>query len=332
MPIADQTDFFLNFQQFGDLKLLARQHSDEAARGVARQFEGLFVQQMLSAMRAANRIDDGRHSSYLDFYQDMYDKQVAQLVAKQDSLGVARMILRQLPDSEAQPEPPAVDGPYAMAKATAAETVAVHPVTSVKRDPNPVGHEGTVILNKVVDDDFAEQNRFATAPRWPEPAGFVADIWPQARVAARRLGVSPNLLVAQAALETGWGKHMMKLDDGRDSFNLFGIKAGPPWQGGTLSKKSLEYRDGFLSGEVSHFRAYASIAQSLDDYVDLIQSSPRYRPALQQAGDDQAYIRELQAAGYATDPAYADKVLDILDGELLRTSLAAIDLEVGNNV
>ena len=336
MSIANQTDFFLDFQQFGDLKLLARQHSDNATRSVARQFEGLFVQQMLSAMRAAGRIDQGQHSSYLDFYQDLYDKQVAQMVAKQDSLGVARMIVQQLPGSEAQPEPPAVVGPHAIGPQAAvktmnAETVAPHPVASVKQDSTPIRNESAVILNRVVDDDFAEQSRLEAAARWQEPASFVADIWPQARVAARRLGISPNLLVAQAALETGWGKHMMKFDDGRSSFNLFGIKAGPQWQGNTLNKKSLEYRDGLLIEEVSRFRTYVSPAQSLDDYVDFIQSSPRYHPALQ-SGDDRSYVHELQAAGYATDPAYADKVIGILDSELLQTSLAAIESEVSDNV
>ena len=97
MSISPQTDFYLDFQQFGDLKRLARQQSSNAAQQVAQQFEGLFVQQMLGAMRAASKIDQTQHSSYMDFYHDIYDKQVAQMVAGQGNLGVAKLISDQLP-------------------------------------------------------------------------------------------------------------------------------------------------------------------------------------------------------------------------------------------
>ncbi|MBT8434615.1 MAG: rod-binding protein, partial [Gammaproteobacteria bacterium] len=93
MSISNQADFYLNFQQFGDMKLGARSGSDDAAKSVAGQFEGLFVQQMLAAMRSAAKIDSGQDSSYLNFYQEMYDKQLAQTVAGQNRLGVAKLIL-----------------------------------------------------------------------------------------------------------------------------------------------------------------------------------------------------------------------------------------------
>ena len=161
--------------------------------------------------------------------------------------------------------------------------------------------------------------------RWQEPAQFVADLWPEARAAAPKLGVSPGLLIAQAALETGWGKHTMKFDDGRSAFNLFGIKAGPDWSGPSLQRASLEFADGVLSSRVSRFRAYASPAESLADYVDFIHRSPRYAGALQAGGDDQAYIRAIHRAGYATDPDYADKVISILRGDLMSLSLAQLE-------
>ena len=90
----------------------------------------------------------------------------------------------------------------------------------------------------------------------------------------------------------------------------------------------MEYRDNTLQNQVSHFRAYASPAQSLSDYVDFIQSSPRYQPALSQAGNDRAYIRAIQEAGYATDPQYADKVIGIMNGEMLNATLAGLDTGV----
>jgi flagellar protein FlgJ len=98
-----------------------------------------------------------------------------------------------------------------------------------------------------------------------------------------------------------------------------------------LNKTSLEFRDGLLQNQVSRFRAYATPAQSLDDYVDFIQTNPRYQQALTQAGNDQAYIREIQNAGYATDPQYANKVLNILEGEVLQRALASLNPGVSNN-
>ncbi len=340
MSITNQTGFYLDFQRFSDLKLGARANSDEAAAAVAQQFEGLFVQQMLAAMRSAAKIDDSQHSSYMDFYREMYDKQLAQTIAGQDRLGVAQLIKGQIPHgdrAEAGGSAAELKMPdYTLATPRPADTAAA--VTPAADSPAPVPARqaapavgatdpaANVVLGRVVDDDFAEVARIEQVnQRWQRPQNFVADLLPEARQAAGRLGVSAELLVAQAALETGWGKHTMKFDDGRSSFNLFGIKAGAGWRGGALAKSSLEYRDGALSSEVSRFRAYASPADSLADYVDFIQSSPRYREALSHGGNDETYIRAIQGAGYATDPHYADKVIGILRGELLQNTLASLN-------
>jgi len=334
------------------MKLRARENSDEAVNDVARQFEGLFVQQMLAAMRSASNIDSGQHSSYMDFYQEMYDKQLAQSIAGQDRLGVARLIKQQMPGGEPAPAPSALDKAIEMplrSAAAAPSPVASSSATSLPVTSSPVtespqavlgvpsaapGEPATpsnVVLGKVVDDDFAEVAQIERANgRWQQPQGFVTDIWPEAQAAASSLGVSPQLLIAQSALETGWGKHTMKFDDGRNSYNLFGIKAGADWNGAALKRVSLEYRDGLLHNEVSRFRAYDSPASSLSDYVDFIRSNPRYQQALASAGDDHAYIRAIQDAGYATDPDYADKIIGILDGALLRQTLAAIDTGVSS--
>ncbi len=348
MAISNQADFFLNFQQFGDMRLRARENSDDAGAAVARQFEGLFVQQMLAAMRSASNIDSGQHSSYMDFYQEMYDKQLAQTIAGQDRLGVAKLIMQQIPgdhDSTVAAAPAAAleMPPVKVAAMPAAPTVedkvaavsakpAVEFEAQVAATP-PMAEalaaaatSGNVVLGKVVADDFAELAQIERAnQRWQQPHNFIADIWPEAQRAAQSLGVSPGLLVAQSALETGWGRHTLKFDDGRNSYNLFGIKAGNDWQGPALGRASLEFRSGALHSEVSRFRAYATPGDSLADYVDFIQSNPRYRQALSSAGNDEAYIRAIQDAGYATDPHYADKVVGILRGELLQQTLAGID-------
>jgi len=345
MSISNQTDFYLNFQQFGDMKLGARSGSDDAAKSVAQQFEGLFVQQMLAAMRSAVKIDTGQDSSYMNFYQEMYDKQLAQTVAGQNRLGVAKMILQQMPDSEAESGNPATKteldfspvrvatlDPYIPSVKTAEvppEVVSSDHENPTRMLPAVTEEIPTARVSRVVDDDFAEVSQIEQANnRWQSPDRFIADILPQAQVAADTLGVSVRLLVAQSALETGWGKHTMKYADGRSSNNLFGIKTGPDWQGPSLQKTSLEFRDGILQSQVSSFRAYDTPAQSFADYVKFIHNNPRYQQALAQAGDDQAFIREIHSAGYATDPQYADKVLNILNGGILQRSLAKLDAGV----
>ena len=348
MAISDQAGFYLDFQRFGELKLQARADRGNAASAVAQQFEGLFLQQMLAAMRAAATIDQGEHSSTLDFYREMHDKQLAQTIAGRGGLGIARLIAAQLPGASDGATPAAVSpaqdlpgvtmnrsrSPSAAVAVPATLPAVAAVVESRARSPGAPPMEAdtpAVLLHRVLDDDFAEitQNT-AVNQRWQEPSRFVADLLPEAQSAASRLGVSAELLIAQAALETGWGKHTMKLDDGRNSFNLFGIKAGNDWQGSSLRRASLEFSEGVLQSKVSRFRAYASPAHSLRDYVDFIQSSPRYGDALRSV-DDAGYIRAIHAAGYATDPDYADKVIAILRGDLLRTSLAQVTPRDTNN-
>lgn len=158
-------------------------------------------------------------------------------------------------------------------------------------------------------------------PRSPE--GFVAKVWPHAQQAARELGVDPRALVAQAALETGWGRRMIERGDGASAHNLFGIKA-TGWSGERASASTHEYRDGVRRNERADFRAYASPADSFADYVRLLKQSPRYRQALEAGGDVRRFAQALQHAGYATDPSYADKITAIANGPTLRRALGTI--------
>ncbi len=379
MSSTNGSNFYLDFQHFGELKSMARNQSSDAAKQVAQQFEGLFVQQMLATMRSASKIEGSDSSSYMEFYQEMYDKQLAQTVAGQDRLGIARMLMQQMPSDVVKPtrdvasllgdltqsvsqkfyqtpqfgQTQATQAPSfplppnqfftnpiaAQVAASQVKPVPVRPTASVSQPiaPQPLATQPSrpskadVIATAVSANDFAEVERLAlqdqvrNSPNWHLTSAFVADIWPKAQQAADQLGTSPKILVAQAALETGWGQHTLKHQNGRDSFNLFGIKAGPQWQGERLSRPSLEYRDGLLHNEVSSFRSYASNQQSLSDYVDFIHSNPRYQQALSHVNDDQNFIRSLHSSGYATDPAYADKVIDILNGDRLRLALSEIE-------
>lgn len=140
---------------------------------------------------------------------------------------------------------------------------------------------------------------------------FVATMLPMAQQAADRIGVDPRYLVAQAALETGWGKSVMRQQDGSSSHNLFGIKAGSSWKGEQARAITSEFRNGQMVKETAEFRSYASYQDSFHDLVTLLQSNNRYQEVLRSADNPEQFVRELQKAGYATDPNYASKISQI---------------------
>jgi flagellar protein FlgJ len=137
---------------------------------------------------------------------------------------------------------------------------------------------------------------------------FVRQMLPHAEQAARELGVDANALVAQAALETGWGRSVPCNANGECSFNLFGIKAGSQWSGATVNVPTIEFEEGVAVRKVERFRAYASPAESFRDYAALIRNNPRYENALGAGSDVASFAAALQSGGYATDPKYADKI------------------------
>ncbi|QCO67698.1 flagellar assembly peptidoglycan hydrolase FlgJ [Luteimonas yindakuii] len=164
-------------------------------------------------------------------------------------------------------------------------------------------------------------------PRSPE--GFVASIWGDAQKAARELGVDARALVAQAALETGWGRRMIQHGNGGTAHNLFGIKA-TGWKGERAAATTHEYSNGVRHTERAEFRAYGSPAESFADYVRMIKQNPRYRQALESGGDVRRFASALQRAGYATDPRYADKISSIANGPTLERALSAIGNQARN--
>jgi flagellar protein FlgJ len=156
--------------------------------------------------------------------------------------------------------------------------------------------------------------------RFESPEEFVSSLLPLATDIATELGVDPKVLLAQAALETGWGKHIIK-DGSESTNNLFNIKADKRWDGDRAQVNTLEYRDGLAQQEKAQFRSYDSYEQSFRDYADFLKNSPRYQQALEVAADPRQYLQQLQAAGYATDPAYADKITTIFESRVLAMGL-----------
>ncbi|WP_416426118.1 flagellar assembly peptidoglycan hydrolase FlgJ [Pseudomonas sp. App30] len=140
---------------------------------------------------------------------------------------------------------------------------------------------------------------------------FVATMMPLAKDAAARIGVDPSVLVAQAALETGWGRSVMRDESGKSSHNLFGIKASGNWQGDQARAITSEFRNGKMVKETAQFRSYDSYADSFHDLVTLLQSNDRYQGVVKSADNPEQFVKELQKAGYATDPDYASKISQI---------------------
>ncbi|MCC8620333.1 flagellar assembly peptidoglycan hydrolase FlgJ [Xanthomonas vesicatoria] len=173
--------------------------------------------------------------------------------------------------------------------------------------------------NAAVSASAASSAAASLGERTPE--GFVAKIWTHAQKAARELGVDPRALVAQAALETGWGRR--GIGNGGDSNNLFGIKASG-WSGNKVTTGTHEYVNGVKTTETADFRAYGSAEESFADYVRLLKNNSRYQPALQAGTDIKGFARGLQQAGYATDPGYAAKIAAIANGPTIDRAVAAI--------
>ena len=295
------TQSYTDFANFTALRKDAREDPKETLRAVAKQFESIYINMMLKSMRDASFGDPLFDSNSTDTYRDMYDNQIALQMSQQKGIGLAEVLVQQLSANL----PAANEHADTKQSDQTVVPVAIKPAASVIESGR----------QKVEPVAFESQQQ------------FVNTLLPYAEAAADELGVAPQVLIAQAALETGWGNAVQKLPNGRSSYNLFNIKAGADWRGQKLSVNSLEYIDGVARKEKSAFRVYDSYAQSFADYVNFIKSSPRYAQALHVAEDPQAYATELQQAGYATDPVYAEKVMNILQRNVVNAPVTGYMLE-----
>ena len=170
-------------------------------------------------------------------------------------------------------------------------------------------------------DTAAGTERAGAAPQPGNPRDFVNRLWPHAAEASRTTGIPAHFIIGQAALESGWGGREIRGSDGGPSHNLFGIKAGRGWTGRTADVVTTEYVNGAPQKVTERFRAYDSYADAFRDYANLIRGNPRYAGVIDGAGDAASFARGLQQAGYATDPAYADKLTRVINSNVLRQSL-----------
>ncbi|WP_284202404.1 flagellar assembly peptidoglycan hydrolase FlgJ [Psychromonas marina] len=328
-----QSSNYFDLQGLDQLRQKAQGNSKESIREVANQFESMFASMLIKSMRQANEAfetDSPFNNKDTKFYTDMQDKQLALDISRHGSLGLADALVRQL-------DPTSIAGPKSVPQD---EMVMPNSETSKMMDLNKA--LAAVDLNKpdkmqpslpafnqpVINTakPVAElESRVENKP-FTDQKSFIETLMPYAKKAAKALGISPEVLVAQSALETGWGKKVINNSDNQSSFNLFNIKAHRSWQGDKVAKDSLEVENGIGVKRRSDFRAYDNYEQSFADYGKFISTNQRYQEALQQGTNADRYIEEIQKAGYATDPQYADKIKQIMNNESFKQAVAEGEL------
>jgi flagellar protein FlgJ len=320
-----------DFQGLARLKGQAAGRDPEATREAARQFEALFVQMMLESMRDANAVLGGGQDTT---YQEMFDKQIALEITRGKGLGMGELMAQQLGALDA-----AVAGDGGSEPAAIAQSLPMLlsrlPPASRAIVPELQGLPGIDALDTAIDAQAAPDVSAlqATDSGDHRPTGreaFVREVWPLAVAAGEELDVNPRAIVAQAALETGWGSRLIRNGNGASANNLFGIKADSSWGGPRASVLTLEYEGGLPKPQRAQFRAYPDLASGFQDYVRFLKSNPRYREALRAGQSTEVYAERLQSAGYATDPRYAEKISRIAGSPLI--SATSLALKSGSDV
>lgn len=297
-----------DIHQLQKINQLGRQDKSAALSEMAKQFESIFLNSMLKQMRQASSVmsEGGMFdSNNMRLYQQMFDQQLALSLSQGKGMGLASMIeaqlKRQYEDQNSVQKAVNIGAlPERSAfKALTAEFQQAGQSAAQLQQKNP----------KDVESGMAS------------PEEFVANIMPYAKLAGEKLGVDYKVIIAQAALESGWGKSL-------NANNLFGIKAGSDWQGMSQEKQTREFVNGIEENQQAKFRGYQSYADSFSDYVQFIQSSQRYQSALSKDNIStekgpvaKFYIHGLHKAGYATDPEYTDKVMSVYSGRTLEKAL-----------
>ena len=295
----------------GALKARAGQNTPESIQEAAKQFESLFMRELIKSMREATMKSGLLDSPGGDLGADLLDQQFAvQLSGQPGGLSelIAKQLSRQMGEPAAdmpKPAPAAGPSPVSPAVPQAIPKIAAHSAWSrtaadltVKPAAQPV----------------------SSGPGAPNPqssqAAFVKRHSDAADRVAKASGLPAGFMLGQAGHETGWGRHEIKQRDGAPSFNLFGIKAGANWTGPVAEVTTTEYVGGAPVKSVARFRAYSSYDESFQDYARLITKTPRYAQAKQETNSPLAFASGLQRAGYATDPDYASKLSRAINATL----------------
>jgi len=326
---SNTTVNYNDFSSLSRLRVDARKDSDAALKEVAKQFESVFVQMMIKSMREASVPLQGElfNSNQSKAYTDMYDKQLGLELSKNNGIGLADVIVRQLSKTQ-----PAENKTEQLSQHIPKNQLPVFNPKTEKTEAiigthNPQRTTESVSVNKLNHNFNLDVTETTRSPHWNTPEDFIRDSWPHAQRAGKELGIDPRVILAQSALETGWGKKVHATENGESSYSLFGIKANNGWQGKTVSFNTLEFTNGSMNRETANFRAYDSLSASYQDYVSFLKNNPRYSNVLK-AESSADFSKALQQSGYATDPEYADKIERIRNGGLMNDVISGLKVSV----
>ena len=285
----------LSFSGLAQMHREAQAHNPQSILAVAKQFEATLLQEMLSAMSATSFGSDLTGKNAGPMFKSMLNQEIAQTVSQGQGMGIAQTLAKE------------ISSRYHLnwgGKKTSEMATVQGDMPAPARNNALQSYTPTEQIGAQPSQTLVEQ---ATA--------FVAAILPAVQSAAEKLGVTPKAIIAQAALETGWGSHVA-------GDNLFGIKGAGSWQGPSVSSLTHEFIHGVNRVETAAFRAYNSVGASVQNYAHLLLSSPRYQAALGQGNNVAAFAEALQQGGYATDPQYASKLVAVADSPLMAQVLA----------
>jgi len=291
---------------------------EAALQTAAKQFEAIFMQMLLKSMRSAQDVlesDSPFNSESTKFYRQMHDEQMSLELSDNGSLGLSELIVRQLGGDSENFTPHTVLRGNGNLDSRGKNVFDLNNT----RDPLPK----TIELDRQTNDNTIpkylsnevskEVSKSVEAlPEFKSPQEFVSAITESAKQVQAKLNIPFEVVIAQAALETGWGQKIIKTNEGESSNNLFNIKADSRWQGDKTSTETLEFEQGTMVKKREPFRVYSSLAESANDYVNFLSSNERYQPALEQSSNVEQFLHSLQGAGYATDPNYAKKIMGTL--------------------
>ncbi|SFB22261.1 flagellar protein FlgJ [Collimonas sp. OK607] len=299
--------FALDVQGVDALRRTTRNSPQDGLKQVSRQFEAMFMQMVLKSMREATPSDGMFDSQQEKMYTSMLDQQLAQNLSGR-GLGLAEAMQAQL----SRTVDPAQQQPSALSKMSA-QLLEQHPAHPPAAAPAaaPIPNSGNLQNLSLYDAADYGSGRNAAGNSQGYVDQFLSRMTSSAQVASKASGVPAQLILAQAALESGWGKREIKGDDGSRSHNLFGIKASKAWKGPVVQAVTTEYIDGVPQQTKASFRAYASYDEAFTDYARFLASNPRYAQVLATRDPAEA-AHGLQRAGYATDPQYGEKLVRIM--------------------
>jgi flagellar protein FlgJ len=308
------TKFALDTKGLGDLKQSAKAGSPGALKEAATQFEAMFINMMMKSMRDATPQEGMLDNQQTKMFTGMLDQQMSQNLAKR-GMGLADVLTRQLTSNQMGAQALAIGADGVAAGQAAAAASKLAPLDGSMRP----GMDAATMIKTGAKQPGAPVLPLTTDSgriQAPHVRAFQEKLHAHAAEAERATGVPAKFMLGQAALESGWGKRMIRNADGSNSNNLFGIKAGPGWKGKVATAVTTEYVNGVAQRKVEKFRAYDTPADSFKDYANMLAKNPRYEKVLNSGGDAAAFAHGLQRAGYATDPLYAAKLNRIIKHSL----------------